>query len=120
MGGHVRRAAGPGPIRRAAKGKGDVQELFLNMLDDNKHVRAALRANAQPQLVCGRDSLTKRVLRPDTIAYGPDGDVLILVRFGRVTMLGRLWDEQSAERTRSRSPCVIPLEEPVPAESKWG
>ncbi len=90
----------------------------MNMLDDNERVRAALRANAQPQLVCGRDSLTKRVLRPDTIAYGPDGDVLILARFGRVTRLGRMWDEQRGERTRSRSPCGQKGAELVSPESK--
>ena len=74
------------------------------MLGDMERVRAALRAGAQPQQICGRDSLTRRALKPDTIAHGPDGDVLILVRFGRVTMLGRLWDEERAERARSRSP----------------
>ena len=74
------------------------------MLGDMERVRAALRAGAQPQQICGRDSLTRRALKPDAIAHGPDGDVLILVRFGRVTMLGRLWDEERAERARSRSP----------------
>ena len=74
------------------------------MLGDMERVRAALRAGAQPQQICGRDSLTRRALKPDTIAHGPDGDVLILVRWGRVTMLGRLWDEERAERARSRSP----------------
>jgi len=74
------------------------------MLGDLERVRAALRAGAQPQQICGRDSLTRRALKPDTIAHGPDGDVLILVRWGRVTMLGRLWDEERAERARSRSP----------------
>ena len=49
--------------------------------------------------------MTGRALKPDTIAHGPDRDLLILVRFGRVTMLGRLWDEERAERARSRSPC---------------
>ena len=53
-----------------------------------ERVRAALRAGAQPQQICGKDSLTRRALRPDAIAHGPDGDVLILARFGRVTMLG--------------------------------
>ena len=88
------------------------------MLNDSERVRVALKAGVRPQQVCGRDSLTKRVLKPDTIAYGPDGDVLILARFGRMTRLGRMWDEQRAERSRSRSPCVIPREEPVPADSK--
>ena len=71
------------------------------MLGDSERVRAALRAGAQPQQICGKDSLTRRTLKPDTIAHGPDGDVLMLVRFGRVNMLGRLWDK---ERARSRSP----------------
>ena len=73
------------------------------MLGDMERVRAALRAGARPQQICGIDSLTRRALKPDAIAHGPDGDVLILVRFGRVTMLGRLWDEERAERARSRS-----------------
>ena len=74
------------------------------MLGDMEWVRAALRAGAQPQQICGRDSLTRRALKPDKIAHGPDGDVLILVRWGRVTLLGRLWDEERAGRDRSRSP----------------
>ena len=64
------------------------------------------------------DGCTKRARQPDTIAHGPDGDVLILVRYGRVTMLGRLWDEERAERARSRSPCVQERGKPVPSESK--
>ena len=88
------------------------------MLGDAERVRAALMAGAQPQQVCGRDSLTKRALKPDTIAQGPDGDVLTLVRFGRVTMLGRLWDQQKAERARSRSPCGQREEKQVQPESK--
>ena len=69
-----------------------------------ERVRAALRAGAQPQQICGRDSLTRHALKPDTIAHGLDGDVLILVCWGRVTLLGRLWDEERAGRDRSRSP----------------
>ena len=69
------------------------------MLCDVERVRAALRAGARPQQIYGIDGCTRRAKQPDTIAQGPDGDVLILVR--RVTMLGRLWDE---ERARSRSP----------------
>ena len=88
------------------------------MLGDVERVRAALRAGAQPQQICGKDSLTRRALKPDTIAHGPDGDVLILVRWGRVTMLGRLWDEERTERARSRSPCGQRGETPVPSESK--
>ena len=71
------------------------------MLCDLGRVKAALRAGARPQLIYGIDGCTRRAKQPDTIAQGPDGDVLILVRHGRVTMLGRLWDE---ERARSRSP----------------
>ena len=56
-----------------------------------------------PQLVFGTDNLTKRSLKPDTIVHGPDGDVLVLVRFGRVTVLGRLWD---LERDEQRDQCV--------------
>ena len=75
------------------------------MLGDLERVRAALRAGARPQQICGTNSLTRRSLKPDTIAHGPDGDVLILARWGRVTLLGRMWDEEWAERARSRSPC---------------
>ena len=87
------------------------------MLSDVERVRAALRAGAQPQQVFGIDSLTRRTLRPDTIVHGPDGDVLVLVRWGRVTRLGRLWDDERAEH-RSRSPCVKKQQEVVLAESK--
>ena len=87
------------------------------MLCDLERVRAALRAGAQPQQIFGTDSLTRRALRPDTIAHGPDGDVLVLVRWGRATLLGRMWDEERAER-RSRSPCVQRGEKWVSTESK--
>ncbi len=87
------------------------------MLRDVERVRAALRAGAQPPQIFGIDSLTRRALRPDTIAHGPDGDVLVLVRWGRVTMLGRMWDEEMAER-RSRSPCVQRGEKQVSTDSK--
>ena len=87
------------------------------MLSDLERVKAALRAGARPQLVFGTDTLTKRSLRPDTIVYGPDGDVLVLVRFGRVTVLGRLWDQERDEN-RSRSPCVKRDEKRVSTESK--
>ena len=63
------------------------------MLSDLERVKAALRAGARPQLVFGMDNLTRRTLKPDTIAHGLDGDVLVLVRWGRVTRLGRIWDE---------------------------
>ena len=58
------------------------------MLCDLERVRAALRVGAQPQQIYGMDGCTKRAKQPDTIAHGPDGDVLILVRCGCVTMLG--------------------------------
>ncbi len=88
------------------------------MLGDVERVRAALRAGAQPQQICGKDSLTRRALKPDTIAHGPDGDVLILVRWGRVTTLGRLWDEERSERARSRSPCGQRGETQAQADNK--
>ena len=89
------------------------------MLSDLDRVKAALRAGARPQLVFGTDSLTRRYLKPDTIVHGPDGDVLVLVRWGRVTRLGRIWDHEREEQ-RSRSPCVKRGEEHVDADSKRG
>ena len=88
------------------------------MLGDIERVRAVLRAGAHPELVYGKDSLTRRAMKPDTVVHCPDGDVLMLVRFGRVTMLGRLWDEQRAERNRSRSPRGQRGEKQVPPEGK--
>ena len=87
------------------------------MLSDLDRVKAALRAGARPQQVYGIDSLTRRTLRPDTIVHGPDDDVLVLVRWGRVTRLGRIWDEERDEH-RSRSPCVQRGEKWVSPESK--
>ena len=87
------------------------------MLSDVERVRAALRAGAQPQQVFGIDSLTRRTLRPDTIVHGPDGDVLVLVRWGRATRLGRIWDDERAEH-RSRSPFVQRGDKSVSPESK--
>ena len=78
-----------------------VKRRSKNMLCDLERVRAALRTGARPQQIHGKNSLTKRSLKPDTIAHGPDGDVLILARWGRVTLLGRMWDEECAERARS-------------------
>ena len=89
------------------------------MLSDLERVKAALRAGARPQMVFGMDSLTRRSLKPDTIVHGPDDDVLVLVRWGRVTRLGRIWDEERDEH-RSRSPCVQRGEQAVDAESKRG
>ena len=85
------------------------------MSSDLDRVKAALRAGARPQLVFGTDNLTRRSLKPDTIVHGPDGDVLVLVRFGRVTVLGRLWD---LERDEQRGPCVQIKERWVSTEGK--
>ncbi len=87
------------------------------MLSDLERVRAALRAGARPQQVFGIDSLTRRTLRPDMIAHGPDGDVLVRVRWGRATRQGRIWDDERAEH-RSRSPCVQRSEKQVSTDSK--
>ena len=78
-----------------------VKAFVGTMLCDLERVRAALRSGARPQQIHGKNSVTKRSLKPETIAHGPDGDVLILARWGRVTLLGRLWDEECAERARS-------------------
>ena len=88
------------------------------MLGDLERVRAALRAGARPQQICGINSLTKRALKPDKVAHGPDGDLLILARWGRMTPLGHLWDEACAERARSRSPCGKRQQGVVLTESK--
>ncbi len=87
------------------------------MLSDLERVKAALRAGAWPQLVFGMDNLTRRTLKPDTIVHGPGGDVLVLVRWGRATMLGRIWDHERDER-RSRSPCVKRAEKQNSTENK--
>ena len=87
------------------------------MLSDLERVKAALRAGARPQLVFGMDKLTRRTLKPDTIVHGPDGDVLVLVRWGRLTVLGRIWDDERDEQ-RSRSPCVKRDEKVVCREGK--
>ena len=102
-------------ITPAARGKGKAAS-FENMLGDLERVRAALRAGARPQQICG--TKTRRSLKPDTIAHGPDGDVLILARWGRATLLGRMWDEECVERARSRSPHVKRQQGVVLAESK--
>ena len=83
------------------------------MLCDLNRVRAALRSGARPQQIHGKHSVTKRSLKPETIVHGPDGDVLILARWGRVTMLGRIWDEE-----RARSPCVQMGGNWVPLDNK--
>ena len=95
-----------------------VKAFVGTMLCDLERVRAALRSGARPLQIHGKNSVTKRSLKPETIAHGPDGDVLILARWGRVTLLGRLWDEECAERARSRSPHVKRQQGVVLTESK--
>ncbi len=102
----MKRAAGKGLSWCAERGEGDAASSLATMLCDLERVRAALRVGAQPQQIFGKDNLARRALRPEPIAHGPDGDVLILVRHGRVTMLGRLLHEERAARARSRSPRV--------------
>ena len=70
-------------------------------MEDLERVRSALRAGAQAVQVEMRDAATRRALQPAVIAYEADGGVLELAKYGRVTRLGRLWDQ---ERARSRSP----------------
>ena len=79
---------------------------FRSMMSDVERVRAALRTGAKPLQVQGRDWTTHRTLQPMTIAYEPDGGVLELAKYGRVTRLGRLWDQERerALPARSRSP----------------
>ena len=113
----ARQAEARAGARRGVVNARTASSLARTMLCDLERVRAALRAGAQPQ-VYGIDGLTKRAKQPDTIAHGPDGDALILVRHGRVTMLGRMWDEQMAAKIRSRRPHVKRREEPVQADSK--
>ena len=88
-------------------------------MSDLDRVKAALRAGARPQLVFGMDNLTRRTLKPDTIVHGPDGDVLVLVRWGRVTKLGRIWDDERDEY-RSSSPCVQREVKWIDADGKRG
>ena len=81
-----------------------VKRCSKNMLCDLERVRAALRSGARPQQIHGKHSVTKRSLKPETIVHGPDGDLLILARWGRVTLLGRMWDEERIEHARNE--CV--------------
>jgi len=69
--------------------------------EDLERVRNAIRSGVQPIQVQMRDPTTRRGLHPAIIAYEADGGVLELAKHGRVTRLGRLWDQ---ERARSRSP----------------
>ena len=81
-----------------------VKAFVGTMLCDLNRVRAALRSGARPQQIHGKHSVTKRSLKPETIVHGPDGDLLILARWGRVTLLGRMWDEECVEHARNQ--CV--------------
>ena len=76
-------------------------QLLPRGVEDLERVRSALRVGAQPVQVEMRDTATRRALHPAVIAYEADGGVLELAKHGRVTRLGRLWDQ---ERARSRSP----------------
>ena len=71
---------------------------------DLERVRRALRAGAQAVQVEMRDAATRRALHPAVIAYEADGGVLELAKHGRVTRLGRLWDQERERANRSRSP----------------
>ena len=70
-------------------------------VEDLERIRRALRAGARAVQVEMRDPATRRALQPAVIAYEADGGILELAKNGRVTRLGRLWDQ---ERARSRSP----------------
>ena len=113
----ARQAEARAGARRGVKAR-TASSLARTMLCDLERVRAALRAGARPQQVYGIDGCTRRATQPDTIAHGPDGDVLILVRHGRVTMLRRLWDEERAERAQTRSPRVRSGEPAAAADDK--
>ena len=69
--------------------------------EDLERIRNAIRSGVQPTEVQMRDPTTRHGLHPAIIAYEADGSVLELAKHGRVTRLGRLWDQ---ERARSRSP----------------
>ena len=85
------------------EGKSREGATFAKMADieDLERIRRALRAGAQAVQVEMRDAATRGALHPTVIAYEADGGVLELAKHGRVTRLGRLWDQ---ERARSRSP----------------
>ena len=73
-------------------------------IEDLERVRSALRAGAQPVQVEMRDTATRRALQPAVVAYEADGGVLELAKHGRLTRLGRLWDQERERAIRSRSP----------------
>ena len=72
-------------------------------MEDLERVRSALRAGAQAVQVEMRDAATRRALQPVVIAYEADGGVLELAKHGRVTRLGRLWDQERALQSPTRS-----------------
>ncbi len=72
-------------------------------MEDLERVRSALRAGAQAVQVEMRDAATRRALQPVVIAYEADGGVLELAKHGRVTRLGRLWDQERAIQSPVRS-----------------
>ena len=72
-------------------------------MEDLERVRSALRAGAQAVQVEMRDAATRRALQPVVIAYEADGGVLELAKHGRVTRLGRLWDQEQAIQSPVRS-----------------
>ena len=72
-------------------------------LEDLERIRNALRAGAQAVQVEMRDAAPRRALHPAVIAYEADGSVLELAKHGRVTRLGRLWDQERALQSHTRS-----------------
>ena len=73
-------------------------------VEDLERIRNALRAGAQAVQVEMRDAATRRALHPAVIAYEADGSVLELAKHGRVTRLGRMWDQERALHSPVRSP----------------
>ena len=73
-------------------------------IEDLERIRSAIRSGAQPTEVQMRDPATRRGLHPAIIAYEADGGALELAKYGRVTRLGRLWDQERERANRSRSP----------------
>ena len=69
---------------------------------DLECVRRALQAGAQAVQVEMRDAATQRALHPAVIAYEADGGVLELAKHGRVTRLGRPWDQERALQSPTR------------------
>lgn len=79
---------------------------MMGDIEDLTRVRRAQQAGAQPVQVPMRNATPRRAFQPMTIAYEPGGGVLELAKYGRVTRLGRLWDQERkrALPARSRSP----------------